>query len=269
MTQSSRSKITRIRNSKVLLRSITHHVKDQNWFAVLLDFFIVVVGVFVGIQVSNWNDARTEREQERAFLGALKSDVVQSSLDLASYIESVESGHESLRQLAEFVDGQHDDMSTNDIDAHILYGLFWLHFYSPTDGTYNELLNSGRLGLIGDPELRAKLQELASEVKSLANNTAGIESMTYSTMDPILLEKTDFRGFTSIPSAETGYRIEWLDPKKDRRDYKLSLRTPKVLNVILYRARLDHGTMQSAMRARTLLEQTGKLLDRRIAVLPN
>lgn len=31
----------------MLLRSLTKHVKAQNWFAVGLDFLIVVVGVFI------------------------------------------------------------------------------------------------------------------------------------------------------------------------------------------------------------------------------
>lgn len=30
--------------------------KTQNWFAVGLDFVIVVFGVVIGIQVANWND---------------------------------------------------------------------------------------------------------------------------------------------------------------------------------------------------------------------
>ena len=42
----------------MILRRITKHVKDQNWFAVALDFIIVVLGVFIGLQISNWNDAR-------------------------------------------------------------------------------------------------------------------------------------------------------------------------------------------------------------------
>lgn len=29
----------------MILRSITKHVKDQNWFTVGLDFFIVVAGI--------------------------------------------------------------------------------------------------------------------------------------------------------------------------------------------------------------------------------
>ena len=49
----------------MLLRRITEHVKAQNWTAVALDFFIVVIGVFIGIQVANWNDASWRRSSSR------------------------------------------------------------------------------------------------------------------------------------------------------------------------------------------------------------
>ena len=39
----------------MLFRRIKTHVKAENWFAVGIDFLIVVVGVFIGIQV--WNEA--------------------------------------------------------------------------------------------------------------------------------------------------------------------------------------------------------------------
>ena len=42
------------------MRRVIEHVKAQNWTAVAIDFVIVVVGVFIGIQGSNWNDARQE-----------------------------------------------------------------------------------------------------------------------------------------------------------------------------------------------------------------
>lgn len=45
----------------MILRSLNKHVKDQNWFAVGLDFLIVVFGVFIGLQVGNWNDAVRDR----------------------------------------------------------------------------------------------------------------------------------------------------------------------------------------------------------------
>ncbi len=59
----------------MLLRRITEHVKAQNWTAVGIDFVIVVVGVFIGIQVANWNDDRAVRQDQRAMLEQLYADL--------------------------------------------------------------------------------------------------------------------------------------------------------------------------------------------------
>ncbi len=37
----------------MLLRRVIAHVRNQEWTAVAIDFVIVVIGVFVGIQVAN------------------------------------------------------------------------------------------------------------------------------------------------------------------------------------------------------------------------
>ena len=61
----------------MILRRITEHVKAQNWTAVALDFVIVVVGVFMGIQLGNWNDARADKAQEAAILAQLKTEFTE------------------------------------------------------------------------------------------------------------------------------------------------------------------------------------------------
>ena len=48
----------------MLLRRITKHVKDQHWIAIGIDFLIVVVGAFLGIQNGIWNEARGSNIRE-------------------------------------------------------------------------------------------------------------------------------------------------------------------------------------------------------------
>ena len=50
------------------LRRVTEHVKAQNRTAVVLDFLIVVAGVFVGVQVNEWWLSRLDARKERAYL---------------------------------------------------------------------------------------------------------------------------------------------------------------------------------------------------------
>lgn len=53
----------------MILRRITKHVKDQNWFAVALDFFIVVVGVGVALMgQQTLSDRQARSDYTRAVL---------------------------------------------------------------------------------------------------------------------------------------------------------------------------------------------------------
>lgn len=59
----------------MLLRSVTRHIREQNWFAVVLDFLIVVVGVFIGIEVANWNEAHADKKREREYIAQIILDL--------------------------------------------------------------------------------------------------------------------------------------------------------------------------------------------------
>ena len=47
----------------MILRRVIKHFRHQEWTAIFLDFLIVVVGVFVGLQVQNWNERRGDRAE--------------------------------------------------------------------------------------------------------------------------------------------------------------------------------------------------------------
>lgn len=44
----------------MLLRRVKQHVKDQNWFAVALDFAMVVAGILIAFQITDWAAARQD-----------------------------------------------------------------------------------------------------------------------------------------------------------------------------------------------------------------
>ncbi|MEL6568824.1 MAG: DUF6090 family protein [Pseudomonadota bacterium] len=76
----------------MLLRRITKHVKEQNWFAVGIDFVIVVIGVVIGIQVSNWNETRTDTNREKVILTDLLDDLTADQGALSSSLQLVTLG---------------------------------------------------------------------------------------------------------------------------------------------------------------------------------
>jgi|GEM_PF-142126 len=81
----------------MILRRPTKHVKDQNWFAVGLDFVIVVAGVFLGIQIGNWNTDLALHHRAGKLEQQLETEMAAEALNYRfarSYYEEVQANGE-------------------------------------------------------------------------------------------------------------------------------------------------------------------------------
>jgi len=70
----------------MILRRITEHMRRQAWTAIAIEFVIVVIGIFVGLQVNNWNEERRDRGRELTYLQGIAADLDES---IASIQQSI------------------------------------------------------------------------------------------------------------------------------------------------------------------------------------
>ena len=59
----------------MILRRFSESLKQQNWAAIAIEFVLLVLGVFLGIQVANWNETRIERDLVRGHLSEIAQDL--------------------------------------------------------------------------------------------------------------------------------------------------------------------------------------------------
>jgi hypothetical protein len=59
----------------MILRRIAHHVRQQQWSAILIELVIVILGVFLGFQVSDWANERANRSAETRHLEEIAEDL--------------------------------------------------------------------------------------------------------------------------------------------------------------------------------------------------
>lgn len=84
----------------MILRSLTKHIKEQNWFAVLLDFLIVVVGILMAFQITNWSEQRTATAQlEQAEVG-LQQDLLTNYFNAKERTTFTQCRKEQVSQLS-------------------------------------------------------------------------------------------------------------------------------------------------------------------------
>lgn len=155
------------RGRTIILRRVREHVSHHNWFAVGVDFAIVVIGVFVGIQASNWNQARLDRQQAREYRAMLVDDLEANQHNLTlrkRYYAWVRS--EALKTQAAL------DQSESVLDAEFLvdaYQATQILPWSLKRNTYDQIIDAGRIGELGDAALRDKISNyyVGSEVTGI------------------------------------------------------------------------------------------------------
>jgi len=184
----------------MILRRVADHLRKQAWTAVAIDFVIVVLGVFVGIQVSNWNEDRIQRAQERGFLVRLHEDFEQS---LAG----------QTRDLA-FLDQQLADQAVilKSLDARAV---------APEDAeAFQRGVNT--LGYINPPRFnRRTIDEIAA-----AGETDILRSAAIKTKLAEVVALVEFRGNVSDQVARTTEHYRFIVEERTRYDLTRSFADP-------------------------------------------
>lgn len=139
----------------MLLRRMTEHVKAQNWTAVGLDLLVVVVGVFVGIQVSNWNEARQDRERGRLYMERMRADLQAEIEVLENRIDYFRSVHERAVRVVEALEGPREALDRAFLVDLVLASGNWR--YTLRQDAYDELVSTGEVPLVEDPAVRTRL----------------------------------------------------------------------------------------------------------------
>ncbi len=138
-------------------RRVAEHAKAQNWFAVALDLFIVVIGVFIGIEVANWNQTRQDRQEERRYYGQLLVDL-RGDLETFSLAERRADAFDEAAQLViDRLGGKDSPQASPGRMAVAIHKAGWIYIPYASRGTYNELVSTGNLRLLRNSQLKAEI----------------------------------------------------------------------------------------------------------------
>ena len=140
----------------MLLRRITEHVRDQNWFAVFLDFFIVVAGILIAFQITEWNERSKSSAREAVILEQLHAEFADTLVEMKQAKLDNEEGLAATRDVLRAIQ---DGVKPEDDAAFlkIIRRSGGLNKGSAEPTTLVELLSSGSLSDLSSPEIRKAL----------------------------------------------------------------------------------------------------------------
>jgi hypothetical protein len=149
----------------MLLRRVIAHVRTQDWTAIVIDFVIVVVGVFIGIQVSNWNDERLRDQTARTYIERVREDLRANVGDL----------QERLHYFGQVRTNALDALQALDQPQETLGKQFLIDTYQASQmlprgfgrDSYDEILSVGANDAIADIPIRNRLATFYRSIEAL------------------------------------------------------------------------------------------------------
>ena len=162
----------------MILRRVIAHFRKQEWTAIALDFLIVVLGVFVGLQVNNWNEARRERAKEYGYLLRLHEDLARSIATIDRTVGMLE--RQSAGQTA-FLDALARCAVPPGASGEIENAISTLGYINApifSSRTYDELTSSGSFDIIENEEIRTGLSDIVRRVGHLNHTVENIYRLT-------------------------------------------------------------------------------------------
>ena len=146
----------------MILARISRAIREQNWFAVVLEFVIVISGVVIGFQVTELRAQAQRAEAEHLALERLQAE---SEAVVTFWAETVSDSVEDNRTRQRFVALLSEGRLPPDEVEVFDDGLIRMGFYAamtPPSTVFDELLASGGLTQISDLNARAAVSNYAS-----------------------------------------------------------------------------------------------------------
>ncbi|MCH7805592.1 MAG: hypothetical protein IH995_00410 [Proteobacteria bacterium] len=148
----------------MILRRLVTALRKQSWLTVVLELVVVVVGIFLGLQVDSWNDARKDRVLEQQYVASLKADFQADIEELDEAIALAKSRALLDRLIISTIDKGRVEGDPNEF-IWAVYSSFLLNYPSYTRATINDLLSTGNLQLLQDSNLKAAVAEYYTDIE--------------------------------------------------------------------------------------------------------
>lgn len=222
----------------------------------LLDFVIVVVGVYIGIQAVNWNDERQAQKERATSLDRLHSESQMSVAYLRAVVEqyhkTVEVRASVLRNIA---DGNTGAVGQEQIVLAINY-IPLFPAVEPPRSVYDEVISAGQFRNLGDSSVRDAITKYYSSLRSLIsfmNYARNMSDHSLIAYHPAVRKEFDPEDFTTQTHTVVDIELALNDP-----DFVKALQIGHSMQVLSMRLWED-----TLVVAEQMCEEIGVYLGRR------
>jgi hypothetical protein len=197
----------------MIFRRLAAHLRHDNWFTVILELVVVVVGLFLAFQLDRWYESQRSKSDLQAHLVSLTEDFTENETRLTSAISEGRQEMEAAITLRAEIRKDTPDLSVAELNQ-LISQTSLLPTFNAVDLAYRNLISDGTLADLPSSDLKKELAEFyaAHELTKLIQNTQELQYVTI--WQPYALENLDYAASNRKIRAGRDYAVlrPYIDP---------------------------------------------------------
>ena len=175
----------------MILRRLAGYLRHDNWFTVILELLIVVVGLFLAFQLDRWYESQRSKSGLQVHLVSLTEDFTENETRLTLAISEGMQEMEAAIILRAEIRKDAPDLSVAELNL-LISQTSLLPAFSAVDLAYRNLISDDTLADLLSSDLKKELAEFyaAHEITKLIQNTQELQYVTI--WQPYALENLDY-----------------------------------------------------------------------------
>ncbi len=129
------------------------------------EILLVVIGILIALQINNWNESRIAKNEEKTILKNINKEFLQNKKVIEKTYEDFKKGHHSIKTVMSLIGKSEKEILKYNIDS-VLYTSLETGSFRPSENTISDLIQSGRLQLLQNENLKHLIYQWTRNLKS-------------------------------------------------------------------------------------------------------
>ena len=230
----------RIRQNLLAEKKFTKYL-----FYALGEIILVVIGILIALAINNANQKRLTEKNEVTYLMGLKEEFQTSKLKLKELIAVNQDNYNGAKQILAYT-GDPSAAPSEEEFSKVLYSTFSTDIaFNPNNSLLQEIINSGNLKNLSNPELRIQLTNWISTIEDIRRQEEELGIQRIKVLDMFrtndyslrtIFEKVGVSESIGLPSTDvTESNLSLLDSKEFENNVLMFIITSYATEEVHYR----------------------------------
>lgn len=158
------------------------------------EIILIIIGILIALQISNWNEVKKIRSSEQQYLLALKTEFNFNKVELEKIMKRNMINAENAIKVLNIMGPESPQITEEELSFLLAGSLSFEVQFDPNQGVLDEIIGSGKLGLFSNDELKFALSSWNGLLQRARLQEKELQRLRYITIDIVRNESNLRKG---------------------------------------------------------------------------